>query len=362
MLSHILSGRFKSQPSLKMYSARMLPLRFFHFKTSRAKFSVHNNLKFPHHFFKFVKEESDQVGSLPEILDFLKDKDFLTKALSCDDQHPIGSYLVEHFVFWLNSYAKNETFDLESYLSGKLSLELICKNFITFCFSQGISLDEKKTLESFAYHNELSDGAVKDELMKISPKSEINLLGFGLDEGYYESMLSNFLIAQGKTSHVNLFGFDPYAKKNPNIRYLSSQKLVSKESPKFDVIVARLVLHHVELKYRLVEFINCVNQCNPNATILVVEHGFSRGKVSFLNEKLNDFLNATFDVIANIGLRPRYFTNTSSEIGANFFIKYLNLSDLSSIKSGIQFPISEKIYDVGPNFPNQTIFCMRAIK
>lgn len=292
---------------------------------------------------------------------FFQNKTALTKALQNLDGYIEQNYLHDHFIHWLHAYAMDEASQpvLNQYFSGGCDLTTICQHFIQFCFKHNIQLDAAKTLQSFDYHNELSDSAVKKELLTIQPKESINILGFGLDEGHYESRLAQFLIDHGLTKQVKLFGFDPYALKNPNIQYLSIEQLQSTSIPQFDLITARWVLHHVEMQQRWQHFIDVINHSHLDAMVLVVEHGFLSSASSPLDVRVNDLLNATFDIVANIGLRPRYFTDSAPNIGANFFIHYLTPQDFTRIHDSIKLGATQHRYDVGPGFPNQTIQCWR---
>jgi len=306
-------------------------------------------------FFKAVQIDSGS-SNLMAMTGLLNNGIQLKKTLDKINNGVVGDYLHHNFIFWLNAYAKKQNSFCADYLEGHISLNLLCKDFIRFSFENKIYLDPIKTLDSFKRHNELSDGAIKMELEKLTPRREINLLGFGLDEGHYEQHLASYLFSSGKAEKVNLFGFDPYAKRNPNILYLTENELTS-EKRSFDLIVARWVLHHVEMNSRWSNFVNCINQCHSGADVLVVEHGYIE-ETSLLNKKFNGLLNATFDIISNIGLRPGYFTNTKN-IGDDFFINYLEPKDFSAITSQVAVKLDIDAYDVGPNFPNQTIFKMR---
>ena len=288
----------------------------------------------------------------------LQNEHQLKLTLDQINQGVLNSYLHENFIFWLNAYAKQAGSACASYLTGNMSLNAICKDFIRFCFDNEIYLDPTRTLEAFKKHNELSDNAVRKELAQLTPRQEINLLGFGLDEGHYEQSIAEYLLFSGKAKKVNLFGFDPYAKRNPDIRYLSVNELSSGERS-FDLIIARWVLHHVEMKSRWSTFVKCINSCHPGAEVLIVEHGYLED-VSLLDRKLSALLNATFDVVANIGLRPGYFINNKN-VGDDFFIEYLEPKDFSIISDQVSVNLGIKTYDVGPDFPNQTI-CKMKIK
>ncbi|TLY47017.1 MAG: hypothetical protein E6K54_07575 [Gammaproteobacteria bacterium] len=151
----------------------------------------------------------------------------------------------------------------------------------------------------------------------------------------------------------------PYAKKESGIQYITPEQLNT--SPvRFDVIIARWSLHHVKIDNRWADLSDCINRCNPDASIIFIEHGFLQNTHTPAEKKLYELLNALFDIIANIGLRPTYFTETAPFFGEHFFIHYLEPNDFISIcKNSSGHIISRDIYDVGPNFPNQTICCFR---
>lgn len=307
-------------------------------------------------FFQII--EAAGASDLRTMTALLKNEHLLKQTLDQINQGVLNSYLHENFIFWLNAYAKQESSLCASYLAGNISLNAVCKDFIRFCFDHKIYLDPTRTLDAFKKHNELSDNAVKQEIAQLTSKQEINLLGFGLDEGHYEQSIAQYLLSSGKAKKVNLFGFDPYAKRNPDIRYLSVNELSSGELS-FDLIIARWVLHHVEMKSRWSTFVNCINRCHSGAEVLIVEHGYSED-VALLDRKLSALLNAIFDVVANIGLRPDYFINNNS-VSDDFFIEYLEPKDFSTIRDQVSVGLGIKMYDVGPDFPNQTI-CKIKIK
>lgn len=313
-------------------------------------------------FFKVIRQYMDP--KLPDSFNFLTNINKLGTALQQINHSKIGNYLYEKFIFWLSCYfqeIKTQEY-LQSYFSLENSLNFICNNFINYCFNHKIKLDPEKTLHSFSIHNQLSDKAVKKELLTITKKPHINLLGFGLDDGSYEKELANFLALHKVCNTVTIYGMDPYAIKSNDIQYITPEQL-GMDSLKFDVIIARWSLHHVKLENRWSTLSDCISQCNGNASIIFIEHGFLQNSHFTAEKKLYKLLNALFDTIANIGLRPSYFTQTAPQLGNNFFIHYLEMSDFSSILKNSSQNISyQNIYDVGPNFPNQTICYFRTDK
>lgn len=172
--------------------------------------------------------------------------------------------------------------------------------------------------------------------------------------------LHNFLIDNGKARKVNLYGYDPYSKNIPEIKLLTTKQLCTAEYPHFDIIIARWVLHHVELKHRWNAFIQCMKRCSTTGSAFIVEHGFLKSKPQHaLDERFFYLVNATLDVVANIGIRPEWFLKTYPNIGNNFFIHYLTPNDfeLFGKKSVEKFNI-QTVDDCGPEFSNQTLHCL----
>lgn len=295
-----------------------------------------------------------------QVLTILQNPAVLKENLHKQGVYLPGKYLHDHFTWWLSQYARQFPLSLEAYFTNKIELNSLCQEFIQFCFKHHIFLNKEKTLKSFEYHDAVSDKALKQELALFSYKPKINILGFGLGTGHYEKNIAEYFIQNRLAESVKIYGFDPYAENSNEIEFLTATQLVTNQHPAFDVITARWVLHHISLKERWTHFVDCINRSKPGAMVFVVEHGFLQKPSLIFDKKLYWLLNATFDVVANIGIRPHWFTSTYPNIGANFFIHYLECKDFKDIKKGIKVQMTQNIYDVGPNFPNQTICCMRA--
>jgi len=315
--------------------------------------------KFTTRFFSIFEKYLSKVT--PEsLVNLLQQKNDFKNLFKRLNNEIFGAYLCDNFVYWLNNYVISQPFYCIDYLKGNTTLNDLCNNFIQFCFKQKISLDSVKALTAFQKHNLLTDKAIKIELNKIKNKETINLLGFGLGDGEYEKSLAKYLIAIGKTRKVILYGYDPYSRKNFDIEYLTIDK-INNDKIVFDVIIARWVLHHIELKYRWNDFIKCVNRINFGSKIIIIEHGFLM-YASLLYERIYILFTAIFDVITNISLRPEYFLD-SPEIGKNFYINYLQMKDFLNFKQTIiNNNIDFKVYDIGPDFLNQTICRIDMVK
>jgi len=269
-----------------------------------------------------------------------------------------GNYLYLEHIKYFSMYA-NSSDMIDKYIGGNKCLNELIKDFIKFFFDLNVHLDSEKTVESFREHNNLLNESIKKELSSMNMKKEINLLGFGLDNGEYEKEVAQFLEDTEITKKVNIFGFDPYATKGEGIHYIHLKDLPNLQLT-FDVVIARWALHHVEIMRsrgkRFEDFISCLQKCTPcHAMVLIVEHGFvqSDSFVSAEKIKLYYVLNAIFDVLANIALRPAYFMDSHPKIGDNFYIKYLSEKDIAQISRGFSGEVN--VTQIGPAFPNQTI-------
>ncbi len=302
-----------------------------------------------------LRNTFSEVDCDDQVIQWLGDHKKLVKFFYENSEFQETHYLYDQFLFWMSRYAQQKTPALHQYFRDEKPLNTICAEFIQFAFANNIFLDSRRTLESFNTHNQLSDRAIKGALDLLPKKSTIRLLGFGLDEGTYEMEIAQYLYQTSKAENVELFGFDPYARKNPSVEYLSLEDVRNIAIP-FDIVIARWVLHHVNLKSRWEEFISCLDRCNPDAKVLVLEHGFlQQGRLTTLDSRLYCFVTGIFDVVANIGLRPTYFTNTAPAIGKDFYIEYLTPKDLRMIQHSLSQPKQWHIDEVGPTFPNQTL-------
>lgn len=341
---------FRSISSRGRFSRGVIPVRAF-----SSVGPSHQQLAFFDCIRPHVQEPCER-----SVIEFLADKEQLSAAFSRLGGPDFENYLNSRFIEAVSSYVKDDPSSMRRYLLGTLDLNALGRDFIIYCFNSGLKLDKDQTLASFDYHNALSDAAVKKELMDFSPKDEINVLGFGLDEGQYEASLSDFLVENGKAGKVNLFGFDPYAVHKEGIQFLSREELQSLDI-QFDLVTARWVLHHVDSQYRWSDFSLCMSKLAFGAKALVVEHGFlGVAPPSKIEGRLYYSLNALFDIVANIGLRPTYFTRSYPELGKDFFIQYLKPDDFNRISSASFFQSAPSIYEVGPPFPNQTIFSLKS--
>jgi hypothetical protein len=205
-----------------------------------------------------------------------------------------------------------------------------------------------------------SDFITKEILMKKEFDKDSSIFGFGLGDGAYEVEIANFLIQQGLTGSTLIYGYDPYGIPNQSISMLDEAALL-RGSLNFDLIIARWVLHHVPTLQRWDIFASALGQLKKGGIAVVVEHGFVDESNPVQNRKLYRLLNAIADLIANVGIRPEWFSLTAPIFGKNYFLNFLTTKDLTSIARATKKKLKISISNTGPIFPWQSIIVMEAM-
>jgi hypothetical protein len=292
-------------------------------------------------------------------VDLFCNKYNLSKIFHTHGSDVQSNYLIDKFIDLVASYSIVSRPMIDGYYSGKISLNQVCVDFARFCLRNKVQLDARRVLEAFSAHNALLDIALQRKLLDIPPMATLNLLGFGLGDGLFEKKIAQFLVEHNIATEVNIYGYDPYAVKDDSITYFADTEFSTKPLPKFDIIISRWVLHHIAPEFRWHDFINCINNCNVGAIILVIEHGIMQEENTLEDKKSYRLITGLYDTLANLGLRPGYFTNSAPKIGADFFVDYLENTDFEYFTALSKYSIQTQIEDIGPIFPNQTIYCMR---
>lgn len=293
-------------------------------------------------------------------VDLLKDNKNLYFHFNRIIKKDVGDYFVVNFLSLLSDFSNNYSNDIVDYFDSKISITDFAKKFAKFIFSKKNHISKVNLINSLKKHNDISDKEIKNILLNLTYKKEINLFGFGIDDGFYEIKLSHYLVNNGITDKVNIYGLDPFVKdKNPQVEYLDIKQILSKKYPKFDVIIARWVLHHVLPELRWNDFVSCIDKINKDSVVIVVEDSYVSGSINELDKLFYELIYAAADVFANIGFRPSWLLD-DGKFCQNFYIKYLNFDDVQNIENATSITFKEKkIYNIGPTFPCQTIICFK---
>jgi hypothetical protein len=309
-------------------------------------------------FSSIVKNISEEFPTSISPIAMLSNKVTLRKLLYNNQILFEENYLITQFTDAVSLFSHSFSARIIDYYAEKINLNKICVDFAKFCLDTNLNLSPEKTLESFSSHNWILDYTVKEMLQKLKPKESINLLGFGLADGQFEKEICDFIIQKNLAKSLRIYGYDPYGKKGDGIIYLNDvQNLPS--ALKFDLVVARWALHHVAPEHRWHNFVNCLNACTNDANILVVEHGILHNSSSNRERLTYRLLVSLYDTLANLGLRPGYFTDSAPNVGADFFVDYLESSDFEYFEKQSKRPLDIKLLNIGPYFPNQTICHMK---
>lgn len=310
-------------------------------------------------FFRVLSKHLPRPYTLDNACSLLKNPQNLASMLRQMNLYRDNNHLADNFIRQVSSFTTQHPTIVNHYFHDRLSLNMLGQHFIHHCFQNNTPTDKEKTLASFKHHDALSDMAVKETLLKLPQQPHINLLGFGLGDGYYERSIRDFLLQTGIADHVTIYGFDPHADQVTDVTLLPSLALSQGQTPKFDIVIARWALHHVELVERWQHFSQSANMLAPRGIVLIVEHGFIPSPNHAIHEKLYYFLNATFDVVANIGIRPHWFLDDKRVASERFFIHYLDQTDLSHIMTKSQICFTQTKVELADTFPPQTVFTLQ---
>lgn len=232
------------------------------------------------------------------------------------------------------------------YLCGEKSLWEITKVFIEEVVDHAPVVSRAAVLKSLEKHDAISNEYIYQTVMNMKSQEKMSILGFGLADGEFELELVEQLKKQGKAQEITLYGLDPSSHGHRDIVSICEKDICNSLIPKFDLIISRWVLHHVESNHRWQSFIHCLNNLTGDGLAIVVEEGIGAQPS---REKSSLFFIATVDVLANYYLWPGYLTSEKNK----YFAQYLLDDDLEKISLAAKLPYVRK--EVGPIFPNQSV-------
>jgi hypothetical protein len=264
---------------------------------------------------------------------------------------PIAEALAE----LVAGFMRHEPLLLAEYLAGRQPAQAVAQAFIRGLGRQAPRLDPKLFLRFLEQHDQASDQWIRARLAARGFQQELSVLGFGLGDGSYERALCRWLVHEARlAASVRLWGFDTHPTAGGEVRMLTRSELEGAEAPRFDVIIARYVLHHIEPRERWSGFLACLRRCRPGATVLIAEQGYpAPSRPEHTPEaRSRELLLVSMDVLANATLYPGWCGTG----GADFFVSFLSEEELDSLER--QFPpvTQRELCDVGPAFPGNVMF------
>jgi hypothetical protein len=247
-------------------------------------------------------------------------------------------------------FMREEPLLLAEYLSGRQPAQQVAQALIRLLGRHDPRLDPKLFLQFLEQHDQASDRWIRARLAARGFQEELSVLGFGLGDASYERALCHWLAGEARlAARVKLWGFDTHPAAGGEVHMLTCGELEGGQAPRFDVVIARYVLHHIEPRERWSGLLACLRRCHPGATVLIAEQGYpapSRPE-NAAEERYRELLLVCFDVLANATLYPDWCGTG----GANFYVSFLSEEELTSLER--QFPpvAQRELQDVGPVFP-----------
>lgn len=237
------------------------------------------------------------------------------------------------------SFTRQHSDLARGYLRGAVPLPALAKHLLRFLVSTIPQCDAAAVWDAIAPIDRRLNEAITAHLP--SQCEEFTLCGYGLGDGAYEQQLAERFEARGTT--IKLFGYDPTNPRfdTARIKPCSLTTLNRAGGPRFDVILARWVLHHVSPEQRWDAFAACVHRCQPGGSLLIVEEGpFSAEKN--LTTRAYELLPCGADVLVNSVVYPDWL-GAGDPPGEDFYLAYLIPADIDALERAFPMPAGRHV-------------------
>ncbi|MBU0505379.1 hypothetical protein KJ708_05245 [bacterium] len=261
-----------------------------------------------------------------------------------------NDYLLDEFSSVLFDFTKVYKKRVYEFISGYLTCMQLSRLFIDYIADLDIEVSSNKVLDSLEEGELKLDKIIRSRICKPFKNETVNLLGFGLASGEYEIKLANYILSQQYCKHIKIFGYDPFVQTDNNqINYITLADFNKKQIPKFDIILSRWSLHHVQACERWMPLLSLVNHVNLNAHIFIVEEGpFLLNDISN-NRRITLLFQVLEDAFVNYILFPRWCCSN------NYYIEYLSENDIERIESNLSFEYAKNSISLPGNEGTQII-------
>lgn len=264
---------------------------------------------------------------------------------------PEVSYLRQALVNLVTNFTTQHHSLIKDYFDGEATIHDVGPALILFLVSSQVAYDQTQTLESLAMINEKLDQVVKSIL--VQGGEHLSLCGYGIGNGKYELQLAEYLTSQGKA--ITLFGYDPNAGfDEKKIQACSTEALKGNALPRFDIVLTRWVLHHVEPAQRWQLLVACINRARPGARIIIIEEGaFAANKSKRI--LLYEYLQGCADILVNSILYPAWLDVGGKHLGQHFYLNYLTEEDILNLESNFRIPAKRHVEWIQNGYFPQTV-------
>jgi SAM-dependent methyltransferase len=245
---------------------------------------------------------------------------------------------------------------VQRYLAGTASFEHLVTALLGTLANRGVSLSPELLYAFFARQDAEADEWLRARIARLGPRETLSILGYGLGDGSFERALASWLVAGGHCRTVELFGFDPHQVAGAPVVMVEGHQLAER---RFDVIIARYVLHHVRPEARWPDLAACVRACRPNGELLIAEQGYpAPGAAAAPGARLEHLLLAALDLVVNAVLYPGWCDPREME-ASGFYLSFLSEEDLTGLRQSLPRVVEREIAQVGTYFPSNTMIRYR---
>ncbi|MFH1769284.1 MAG: hypothetical protein ABH833_01305 [Parcubacteria group bacterium] len=261
-----------------------------------------------------------------------------------------NNYLSETFSKILISFIDNKYDYVCDYLRAKISNTQICREFISYLDDSNKTYSYDKISKSLDYVGSNIDLAIKKFISKPFHSNIVNLFGYGLADGHYEETIAAYLVSYKYCDQVCIYGYDPYYHSN-EIRYINikPEDISNDNLPKFDIIITRWTLHHVNGNERWDAFLKFINHIKPNGHILIIEECLDSQEGLNNNRKTYELIQALEDAFVNYIMLPGWCCSSA------YHIEYLKEYDFAAIEKALKFKFTKYKWRLNKDTSTQTI-------
>jgi len=245
---------------------------------------------------------------------------------------------------------------VQGYLAGAAPFEHVATALLRTLASRGVRLPPELLYAFFARQDAEADEWLRARIARLGPRESLSVLGYGLGDGSFERALASWLVAGGHCRTVELFGFDPHQVAGAPVVMVGRDQLAQR---RFDVIIARYVLHHVRPEARWADLAACVRACKPDGELLIAEQGYpAPGPAAAPGARLEHLLLAAVDLVANAVVHPDWCDLRAIE-ASGFYLSFLSEEDLTGLHQALPRVVECELAQVGTYFPLNTMIRYR---
>ena len=287
----------------------------------------------------FVKELGENEPA-DIILDKLAKGELISKLLSTSAWVCFGDYVPKKFCHISKQMVGANAGSIKEYFLDNITLNELGVKLRSGGIRDFSILDRDSVIKDIMIGKSIINTDLNWKISRsLQGRSKVKILGFGSGSCSELINLKKFLLESKTSEEVELFCYDPYNRSNIVNEVTYVDRPAHKKGLEYDLIISRWVLHHVENRFRWDKLISFVNNLSNGGELYILEEGdLVTTEYRGISKKLYYLILLLIDIVINSVLHPGWL---SSNEGKDFFVKYIEYSDLVKIEEGIKFPFDK---------------------